>query len=51
MDVQTRKILALSGVFHIHSSVDRLYWKRKDGGKGLISVIDCVRGEELALGE
>jgi len=51
MDVKTRKILAMFGVFHIGSSVDRLYRKRKEGGRGLISVVDCVRVEELALGE
>ena len=43
MNVKTRKILALFGVMHIRSSVDRLYRKRKDGGRGLISVVDCVR--------
>ena len=51
IDIKTRKILAMFGVFHIRSSVDRLYRKRKDGGRGLISVVDCVRGEEIALGE
>ena len=30
------------------SSVDRLYIKRKNGGRGLISVVDGVRDEELA---
>ena len=51
LDIRTRKILAMTGVFHIRSSVDRLYRKRKDGGRGLISVVDCVRGEEIALSE
>ena len=51
MDIKTRKILAMFGVFHIGSSVDRLYRSRKDGGRGLISVIDCVKAEELGLGE
>ena len=51
MDIKTRKILAMFGVFHIGSSADRLYWSRKDGGWGLISVVDCVKAEELGLGE
>ena len=51
MDVRTRKLLTMFGVFHIRSSVARLYRKRKDGGRGLISVMDCVRAEEISLKE
>ena len=49
MDTKTRKILTMNGGFHMQSSVDRLYIKRKDGGRGLMSVRDCVRSEELGL--
>lgn len=49
MDVKTRKRLSMFGVFHEKSSVGRLYMKRKNGGRGLISVINCVREEELGL--
>ena len=49
MDVKTRKTMTLNGAFHMRSSVDRLYLKRKDGGRGLISVTDCVRMEEENL--
>ena len=28
---------------HPRTYVDRFYWKRKSGGKGLISVEKCVR--------
>ena len=42
----TRKILSMNGAFHTRSSVDRLYIKRKEGGRGLISVEECVRAEE-----
>ena len=49
LDVKTRKRLSLFGVFHEKSGVARLYMKRKNGGRGLISVIDCVREEELGL--
>ena len=51
MDVRTRKLLTMFGVFHMKSNVDRLYMKRKEGGRGLISVMECVRGEEIALSE
>ena len=30
----------------LHRDVDRLYVKRKEGGKGLMSVERCVREEE-----
>lgn len=49
MDVKTRKILTINGVFHKKSSVDRVYMKRNEGGRGLMSVEDCVRAEELNL--
>lgn len=49
IDVQTRKMMTMHGAFHRNSNVDRLYLKRKDGGRGLISVLDCVRLEEENL--
>jgi len=49
MDVRTRKLLTMFGVFHQKGSVPRLYLKRKDGGRGLIRVFDCVKEEELGL--
>lgn len=49
MDVKTRKRLTMFGTFHKKGSVPRLYMKRKHGGRGLISVVDCVRAEELGL--
>ena len=51
MDVKTRKILTMNGVHHKRSSVDRLYIKRKDGGRGLISISECVKSEEANLRE
>jgi hypothetical protein len=49
VDVQTRKMMTMHGAFHRNSNVARLYLKRKDGGRGLISVVDCVRLEEENL--
>ena len=46
----TRKTLTIYGAFHPKSDVDRLYLKRKHGGRGLISVETWVRSEENNLG-
>ena len=51
MDRKTRKLLTMNGAFNMQSSVDRLYIKRKAGGRGLISVEECVRTEEASLRE
>ena len=49
IDVKTRKILTMNGIFHKKGNVDRLYINRKAGGRGLISVENCVRMEEKNL--
>ena len=41
--------MTMHWAFHRKSNVGRLYLKRKDGGRGLISVEDCVRIEEENL--
>ena len=51
MDVKSWKLLTMKGAFHMNSNVDRLYMKRQVGGRGLISVEECVRTEELGLSE
>ena len=51
MNENTRKRLTMFGAFHKKGSVPRLYMKRKDGGRGLISMFDCVKQEELDLSE
>ena len=43
MDRTTRKTLTMYGAFHSKSDIDRLYLKRKHGGRGLISIELCVR--------
>ena len=45
MNRQTRKFISIYGSFHPKSNVNRLYLKRKLGGRGLISIRDCVDGE------
>ena len=45
-DRKARKLLTIHGALHPKSDVHRLYILRKEGGKGLISIKDCV---ELAI--
>jgi hypothetical protein len=49
MDVKTRKLLTLNGAVNRRSNTDRLYMKPKVGGRGLISMEECVRAEEAGL--
>ena len=46
IDRKTRKLFTIYGGLHPKSDVDRLYIPRKDGGRGLIAIEDCV---ELAV--
>ena len=50
IDRKTRKNLTMYGAMHLKSDVDRLYMKRKEGGRGLINGEQCVKGEENSLG-
>ena len=49
LDIKTRKILTMNGVFHKKGNVDRLYLNRDAAGRGLISIEDCVALERLNL--
>ena len=49
MDRKTRKLLAMYGAHHPQADIDRLYLRRADGGRGLISIEDCVRMEQESL--
>ena len=46
IDRKTRKLFTIYGALDPKSDVDRLYIPRKEGGRGLISIEDCV---ELAI--
>ena len=46
IDRKTRKLFTIYGALHPKSDIDRLYIPRKEGGRGLISIKDCV---ELAI--
>ena len=50
LDRKSRKTLTMYGGLHSKSGVDRLYVKRKEGGRGLINVERCIREEDNSLG-
>ena len=50
LDRKSRKTMTMYGGLHPKSDVDRLCMKRKEGGRGLISVEQCIRKEENSLG-
>ena len=43
LDRKSRKTITMYRGLHPKSDVDRLYVKRMEGGKGLISVERCIR--------
>ena len=49
IDRTTRKTLTMYGVLHPKSDIDRLYLKRKHGGRSLISIEICIRLKENNL--
>ena len=50
VDSKSRKTMPMYGALHPKSDVDRLCIKRKEGGRGLMSVECCNREEENSLG-
>ena len=50
LDRKSRKTMTMYGGLHKKSDVYRLYVNRKEGGRGLISVEQCIREEENSLG-
>ena len=42
IDRKTRKLFTIYGALHPKSDVGRLYIPRKEGGRGVISIEDCV---------
>ena len=49
MDRKTRKIMNMNRALHPRDSIARLYLPRDEGGRGLISVEDCVEQAILGL--
>ena len=50
VDRNSRKTLTMYGALHPKSDKDRLYIKRKEGGRGLMSVKHFVKEEQRSLG-
>ena len=51
MDVKTRKQMTMNGALHPRANVGRIYLKRNEGGRGLLSVEECVLAETKGLSE
>ena len=49
MDRMTRKMMTMHKALHPRDSVCRLYLPRKEGGRGLIAVEDCIDLAKLGL--
>ena len=49
IDRRTRKLMTMNKALNPNSDKDRLYVKRKDGGRGLISIEMCIKTEENNL--
>ena len=49
LDRRTRKLLTMNGGFHPRDCVTKLYVPSKDGGRGLISIEDCVNQARISL--
>ena len=49
-DRKSRKTMTMYGALHPMSDVDRLYVKRKEGGRGLMTVECCIKKEENSFG-
>ena len=50
LDGKSRQKMTMYGGFHPKSDIDRLYAKREEGGRELVSVEQCIREEENSLG-
>ena len=48
---KTRKVLNMYQALHPRSNVDRLYLPRSEGGKGLLSLEECVNADKRSLGQ
>ena len=47
LDIGTRKLLTIYGAFNPKSSIGRLYANRKEGGRGLLKMLDVIKEEDL----
>lgn len=51
MDRKTRKLMTINRALHPRADVDRLYVSRREGGRGMVSIEECVRIEECSMSD
>ena len=51
MDRKTRKLMTINRALNPKADVDRLYVSRDEGGRGMVSIEECVRIEECSLSD
>lgn len=51
IDRKSRKLMTINRALHPRADIDRLYLPRCEGGRGLISIENCVRVEECSLSD
>jgi hypothetical protein len=51
MGRKTRKILTMCKMHHPKADIDRLYGKRKEGGRGLVNVEAAHKAEIINIAE
>lgn len=49
IDRKSRKLMTIYRALHPRDSTARIYVKRKEGGRGLLSIEECIGNEEKAL--
>ena len=49
MDKKTRKIITMYGGLHSRSNVERLYLRKSEGSRRLITIENCVNSERENL--
>ena len=49
LDIRSREIMAMAGSLHIRSDVERLYAKRIQGGRGVISLSDTYTSRTMSI--
>ena len=51
IDIKTRKTLAMPGSFYHNSDADRLYFCRKDGGRGIRAIRTMYESRIISIGQ
>jgi len=51
IDKKTRKILTMYKMHHPQADIDRLYVKRKEGGRGLVQIVAAYKAEIINIAE